>query len=164
MLTIKSAGLQELTTIQSLAHEIWPLTYRDILSPGQLEYMIDKIYSISSLQHQLVLLKHKFILAFNDGKPVAFASYSADDTNTRYKLQKIYVLPGLQGTGTGKFILNNIINIARVAGAVSIELNVNRHNKAKRFYENFGFKIMEEADIDIGQGYYMNDYIMKLEL
>ncbi len=164
MLSIKSANFEDLHIIQSLAYEIWPLTYIEILSPNQLAYMLDQIYSLPSLQHQFVVLKHNFILVFNDRTPVAFASYSADKANNRYKLQKIYVLAGQQGTGTGKFILNHIVNTARAAGAASIELNVNRHNKAKYFYESFGFKVIEEKDIDIGQGYYMNDYIMRLEL
>ncbi len=164
MLSIKSAKPEDLPVIQKLAHEIWPSAYGDILSPSQLAYMLDQIYSLSSLEHQFVVLKHSFILLFNGDIPVAFASYSAEEANNRYKLQKIYVLPGQQGTGTGKFILNHIINIARSAGAASIELNVNRHNKARHFYESFGFKIIQETDIDIGHGYYMNDYIMTLKL
>lgn len=164
MLSIKSVGLEDLQVIQTLADEIWPSAYADILSSKQLAYMLDQIYSLTSLEHQFIILKHTFILAFNDHTPVAFASYSADETNNQYKLQKIYVLPGQQGTGTGKYLLNHILNTARAAGAASIALNVNRHNKARHFYERVGFKIIEEKDSDIGMGYYMNDYIMQLDL
>ncbi len=157
-------GYEDLHIIQTLAHEIWPSAYADILSARQLAYMLDQIYSLASLQHQLIVLKHIFILALNDHTPVAFASYSVEETNSQYKLQKIYVLSRQQGTGTGKHILNHIINTVRAAGASSITLNVNRHNKARHFYESFGFKIKEEKDIDIGQGYFMNDYIMQLDL
>ena len=43
-------------------------------------------------------------------------------------------------------------------------LNVNRRNKAKQFYEHLGFTIISEEDIDIGQGYFMNDYVMEKKL
>ncbi len=164
MLSIKKAGFKDLPLIQKLAQEIWPSTYRDILTPDQLAYMLDKIYSLPSLQHQFAILKHISILVYEDDKAVGFASYSANENSSAYRLHKIYVLPQQQGSGTGKFILNQIINAIRATGATSLELNVNRHNKAKSFYEKFGFKVMKETDIDIGHGYYMNDYIMKLEL
>jgi Acetyltransferase (GNAT) family. len=45
-----------------------------------------------------------------------------------------------------------------------IELNVNRNNGAVGFYEKMGFKIDRSGDFDIGNGYYMNDYIMIKEL
>jgi hypothetical protein len=41
---------------------------------------------------------------------------------------------------------------------------VNRYNKAKDFYEKAGFKIIETVDIEIGNGFYMNDYVMELPL
>ena len=49
-------------------------------------------------------------------------------------------------------------------GAVSLLLNVNRQNKAKFFYEKLGFTVIKEEDIDIGNGYFMNDYVMEKRL
>jgi hypothetical protein len=43
-------------------------------------------------------------------------------------------------------------------------LNVNRYNKAFTFYQKLGMEIAEEIDLEIGNGYYMNDYIMSLDL
>ena len=164
MFSIKVADVEDLPLIQKLALEIWPSAYSKILSEGQLSYMLEEIYSLPSLQHQLAILKHTFILIYENTRPVAFASYSPKENGKAYHLQKIYVLPEQQGTGTGKLIVSHIIKIASSAGAKSLELNVNRHNNAKNFYEKLGFKIVHELDIGIGNGYYMNDYIMKLEL
>jgi hypothetical protein len=50
------------------------------------------------------------------------------------------------------------------AGAVLLYLNVNRHNKARLFYEKLGFIIAREEDNDIGNGFYMNDYVMEKKL
>ena len=106
---------------------------------------------------------HQFILLYEDHLPVGFASFSeiAQDV---YKLQKLYVLPQLQGRGAGKLMIDHIVHRIRVAGARTLRLNVNRYNKARAFYEKLGFEVRGEEDIDIGGGYYMNDYIMEKPL
>ena len=165
MTSIKSAGFSDLPVIHNLAHRIWPDAYGDILSPEQLKYMLEEIYSLASLQNQFVALQHNFILVLDNNIPVGFASFSPKEKNgTIYRLHKIYVLPQQQGTGTGKLLLAHVINSIKSLGATSLELNVNRHNKARLFYEKQGFTIIGEEDIDIGQGYFMNDYVMSCQL
>jgi GNAT superfamily N-acetyltransferase len=165
MTSVKSAGFSDLPVIHSLAHRIWPDAYADILSPEQLKYMLEEIYSLASLQNQFVALQHNFALVLDNDIPVGFASFSPNEKNgTTYRLHKIYVLPQRQGTGTGKLLLAHVINSIKALGATSLELNVNRHNKARLFYEKQGFRIISEEDIDIGQGYFMNDYVMSCQL
>jgi len=81
-----------------------------------------------------------------------------------YKLQKIYVLASQQGKGTGRFIIDYIITRVKEAGASRLQLQVNRYNNAKEFYNRLGFTVIGEADFDIGNGYFMNDYIMEKTL
>ena len=126
--------------------------------------MLDKIYSLSSLQHQYNILKHHFILVLENEIPVGFASFSPHEDRAIYHLNKIYVLPEQQGKNIGKKILSYVCKEVKKAGARSLQLNVNRYNKAIHFYEKQGFKIIRDEDIDIGNGYFMNDYVMELEL
>ena len=65
------------------------------------------------------------------------------------------------GKGTGKFVIDHIIKEIQQQGASALQLQVNRHNKARSFYEKIGFTVIEEADFDIGNGYFMNDYVME---
>jgi GNAT superfamily N-acetyltransferase len=163
MRVIKDAVVSDLHIIRSLAFTIWHEAYRDILSPEQLEYMLGLFYSPASLRDQLVILNHHFLIVTDKNIPVGFASYSPKDVNgTTYRLHKIYVLPEQQGSGTGKFLLSYVIDTIKSLGATSLELNVNRHNKARKFYEKQGFVTEGEVDVDIGNGYFMNDYIMRL--
>ncbi len=69
MKSIKTAVLNDLAVIRDLAYAIWPSAYGDILSPGQLQYMLDKIYSLSSLQNQLLNLHHNFIIVLDNDIP-----------------------------------------------------------------------------------------------
>lgn len=163
MTEIKPAKIDDLETIHRLAHAIWPAAYLEILGRQQLDYMLEKIYSLHSLEHQLTTLKHRFIILTEDNIPAGFASYSEHTDEPVYHLNKIYVLPSLQGKHLGKQLLTYIISQIKKSGATSLQLNVNRHNKALHFYEKQGFKIISIEDIDIGSGYFMNDYVMELK-
>lgn len=161
MLEIKPCGKESIAVIQSLALEIWPDAYGHIITPQQMDYMLDMMYSVSALEKQ-INSNHQFIIGYYDGKPVAFASYSADhEIDSHYRLHKIYISTAMQGKGVGKQIIQYIIDNILTKGARTMELNVNRHNKAKLFYEKLGFTVVRTEDNDIGNGYFMNDYVMQ---
>lgn len=158
-LTLRQAMQKDIPLIRELSHRIWPSAYSTILSAEQIDYMLRLMYSEDSLLSQMKE-KHEFIIV-NDGKtPVGFASFSLSGTGV-YKLHKIYVLPEKQGKGTGKFVITEIIKAMVRKGGTALQLNVNRNNKAKEFYEKLGFIVLSEEDIDIGNGYFMNDYVME---
>jgi diamine N-acetyltransferase len=163
---IREAGTEAIPVIRQIAHATWPATYGAILGKQQLDYMLGLIYSEQALHNQLVQLAHTFVIAYDEDEPVGFASFSpkVKAMHQTYRLHKLYVLPGRQGKGTGKFLLDHIIPRIKNAGASILELNVNRHNNARDFYKRAGFTVVQEEDIDIGNGYFMNDYIMQKEL
>ena len=105
----------------------------------------------------------QFVIAYDDNEPVGFASYQETEPQL-FKLHKIYVLPSQQGKGTGKFIINHIVEKIKSKNAKALQLQVNRYNKAKSFYEKLGFFVLKEINLDIGNGYFMNDYVMQLSL
>ena len=161
---VKKVGTESIPVIRSLAQIVWADAYKEILSEAQRNYMLELIYSLDSLQKQIEEQRHQFILVTDKEKVAGFASYAIknDEEPTTYKLHKIYVDPDQQGKGTGKILLGYILDDIEAAGAKSVELNVNRYNKALGFYQKSGFEIIDEQDIPIGNGYFMNDYIMKL--
>ena len=121
--------------------------------------MLNLMYSEKALQEQMQH-NHEFIVAYDGVEPIGFASYSLIEPAV-FKLHKIYVLPSQQGRGTGRFIIDHLIKLMKQKGANSLQLNVNRQNNAKDFYEKLGFVVIKEEDIDIGSGYFMNDYVME---
>jgi ribosomal protein S18 acetylase RimI-like enzyme len=124
--------------------------------------MLEKFYSTASLNKQMKN-NHYFFLALLNYSPVGFASFSCKDGST-YKLQKLYVLPEFQKSGVGKKLLETVETVAKSMGAEKLQLNVNRENKARGFYEKNKFRRITEEDIDIGHGFFMNDFIMEKEL
>lgn len=159
MLNIRKAILSDIPLIRELTFKVWPQTYAAIISKEQIDFMLEMMYSETSLQQQM---KEgcRFIIVYDEAEPVGFASYQETETAI-FKLHKIYVLPSQQGKGTGRFVMENIISEIQQQGATALQLQVNRNNKAKSFYEKLGFAVIQEADFDIGNGYFMNDYVME---
>ncbi len=163
MTTIRDAVIEDIPLIRRLAHDIWPSTYSQIVSPAQLEYMLDLIYSPGALERQM-REGHRFLLLEEEGVSKGFADFGEIDPPGTIKLHKIYVLPNSQGRGWGRLLLDRVIQLSTALEASARQLNVNRYNKAKTFYEKMGFRVLREDDIDIGAGYFMNDYIMQYDL
>ena len=158
---IKIAKEQDLQTIQQLAETIWPICYSKIISAEQISYMLDLIYSPEALQLQYEK-GHQFIIATENEAPVGFASFSqkSDDEPLIFRLHKLYVLTTLHTKGIGSFLLEYVYTESKKAGAQLLELNVNKYNPAKTFYDKKGFSILKEEVIDIGNNYVMDDFVM----
>lgn len=163
MFEIKKATIKEIPLIRELTFRVWPQTYASILSQEQIDYMLELMYSEASLQNQMTKEGSQFIIVYEDGNPVGFASF-AETEPKRWKLHKIYILQNQQGKGTGRFVIDHIIEEIKKKGASSLFLQVNKHNKAKLFYEKLGFREVDFINLDIGNGFFMNDYVMEKNL
>ena len=161
MKTIRQTSPNDCALIYELALPAWKEAYSEILSPEQMDYMLEMMYSENSLKRQM-REGHIFFIVLCDGVPSGFISFHPQGEN-RYILEKLYVLPQTQGTGAGSFLVEKAEEYIRnrhPTRRILFELNVNRNNKATGFYQRLGFHIDREVDEDIGNGFYKNDYIM----
>lgn len=158
---IKKADLNDVSTIRNLAQLIWPEAYGEIISKEQIAYMLELMYSEAALKEQMEK-GHQFILAVHENLPIGFAAFSkkSDEEPQTFRLHKLYVLPRQHAQGIGSFLLNHLIAESKAAGANLLELNVNKFNIAKQFYDKKGFTILREEVLDIGEDYVMDDYVM----
>ena len=177
---ITPAGLNDRAFIRSVSERTWPSTYGHIISQEQINFMLDWMYSDASLEKQMHSGCAFYIASIKkeDGQldAVGFCSVSPDDEkeegennstekvagSTAHKLNKLYVLPSAQGTGAGKALLNKSIEVAKASGSSSIFLQVNKLNTAYTFYLKHGFIKESEFKFDIGNGFFMDDYVMRL--
>ncbi|MBA0882392.1 GNAT family N-acetyltransferase [Flavobacterium undicola] len=161
MIRIVKATVADLKSITEIAHKTWPLTYGEILSPAQLEYMLNAFYSDAALRANIEN-GHEFIFAKEADTILGFASFEHhyEDGNTT-KIHKIYILPETQGKGIGKLLIDSVAQFAKENNATTLLLNVNRFNKALTFYQKLGFEIIEAIDIELEYGYLMEDYVME---
>lgn len=153
----------ELITIQRMAHDIWPICFKEMISQKQIEYMLNWMYSIKQLEENFDK-GHAFIILKSANEQLGFASFEMRENKNSIRLHKLYVDPNKHHKGSGRKLLSSIIEKGRAQEYRSLDLFVNRTNPAVSFYEKLGFKIVESLDLDIGNGYYMNDYRMKIEI
>jgi ribosomal protein S18 acetylase RimI-like enzyme len=161
MITLRKAKEDDIEIIMDIAAATWPSTYLDIIGQAQIDYMLDKMYNKGELLKQF-MEGHIFLIAEEGENQFGFAGYSIIGHDARiYKLHKLYVLPSAHGKGVGKILINEVFNQVKDAGGSALQLNVNKHNKAKDFYLKGGFTIKESVKLDIGEGYFMDDYVME---
>jgi len=160
---IRKASHADIPLLHHLASLIWAPTYGSILSEEQVAYMFDVIYTETALQQQMQE-GQTFLLLYAKDQPMGFASFSEKDATAKvYKLNKLYLLQDCQGKGLGKKLILYVEEEAKKRGAAILDLNVNRYNKAKDFYERCGYHKHQQEDIPIGP-YWMNDYVMRKQL
>ena len=160
---VRHLSKDELWRVRELALQIFPITYEKIVEREQIDYMMELFYTPENLRKQYES-GQIFLIIYTEGKPSGYASYTPLDEYGGYKLNKIYVDTSLQGKGLGRSLLNDVISRVRNAGGNSLQLNVNRFNKAVGFYQSMGFVLKKEELLDIGRGYFMDDYVMELSL
>lgn len=165
LIITRPCTLADIPLLRRLADVAFRHTYRDILPAAQLDYMMDWMYSAGSLRRQMEQEHHAFFLALRGGEPCGYVSVERQG-EALFHLQKIYVLPQAQGQGVGRLLFDRAVQHVRAThpGRSRLELNVNRHNKARGFYERLGLQVLREGDFAIGRGYFMNDYIMGMEV
>lgn len=162
--SVREAGPECVGAIRSIAHATWPISYAQILSPEQLRYMLELFYSETALHRQMEQ-GHRFLIQEKESSPIGFASFELTSEPTKApRLHKLYVLPRAQGHGAGKLLLDAVHSEVKELGGETIDLNVNKFNPAKLFYERAGYAVLREEVLDIGKGFVMDDFVMRKTL
>ncbi|THH37548.1 GNAT family N-acetyltransferase [Neolewinella litorea] len=180
---IEPAGENDTTTIQTIAYATWPQTFGSILSDAQIEFMLDRMYSTESLLRQLDEGHQYHLLLVLDNDPmypdggaqyahlqgqryraVGYVSHEIDYLPGTTKIHKLYLLPGSQGKGYGRILIERVERWAKKEGQQRLRLDVNYQNPAVEFYERLGFEKLGRHDTEIGNGFLMEDWQMEKAL
>jgi diamine N-acetyltransferase len=166
------SGAQILPVLESdiddliaLARDIWYRHYPDIVSVEQIEYMLDQRYRPDLIRAQICgghVWWDKLVVS---GWMVAFSSCELSERPGEMKLDKLYVSYDLRGRGYGSLLIRNVEARARAAGCARLYLQVNKNNRsAINAYRRNGFTIAQAVKFDIGNGLYMDDYVMAKDI
>lgn len=158
--SIKLASIEDIPTIVKIAYDTWFVTYEDVISQAQIEYMFGEMYTPESIFKQMDFYKHVFLILYQADRPIGFASYGKlEEPINTYKLHKLYLLPSEQNKGFGRILLSEVEKEVAGLGANYLHLNVNRKNLALSFYEKLGYEIIETVDIPFAE-FWLNDYVL----
>jgi len=159
-LAIRSASEAEIPALRALAERVWRVSYAEMLTPAQIDYMLAWMYAPETIAREMaegVIWE----TAWLGGERVGFHSCTPDATEQRLKLNKLYVLPEQQGLGLGQQLLARVHALAAQHGMRQVWLQVNKQNaRAIRTYERNGYLVERSAVFDIGGGFVMDDFIM----
>jgi ribosomal protein S18 acetylase RimI-like enzyme len=163
-LSIKLASIEDIPAIVKIAYDTWFVTYQDVISQAQIEYMFGEMYTPESIYKQMDFYKHAFLILYQAEISIGFASYGKlEEPINTYKLQKLYLLPSQQNKGFGRMLLNEVEKQVAALGADHLQLNVNRKNPALFFYEKLGYEIIETVDIPFAE-FWLNDFILSKKI
>lgn len=154
---IKSGSDEDLKELSKLAQRIWNVHYPPIIGHAQVDYMLGNIYSIESLKRQINIERNIIYGAYSENEMTGFIAYSKTGPE-EYFIHKLYVNTDSHRKGIGRSLFEFVLKNLKPK---RIRLTVNRENyTAINFYFKIGFIIEKIIDIDIGEGFFMNDFVM----
>jgi diamine N-acetyltransferase len=156
---IKATKSEDLLKIEKLARTIWPTAFKGIVSAEQINFMLDWMYNLEHMHNEL---KDGTVyeIIYCENKPIGYYGYTRKQN--AIKLDKLYVIPEKQKMGIGSKVISHIYEYVQEEELKSLFLAVNKKNiKAINAYIKNGFKIIEKIKNDIGNGFFMDDYIME---
>ena len=155
-LNFKKATISDVPTITTLASKIWHLHYATIITEEQIDYMLQTRYSNAAIEDGIKQGEQFYIVEYG-GEAIAYASFELKLDG--YYLNKFYIDVSRHRVGIGTQLFNFITT--KLDTNKALRLQVNRQNyKAINFYFKMGFVIETVANFDIGNNYYMNDFVM----
>lgn len=159
---IEKVTISDISRVQKIAHETWPETFKKILSKEQIDYMLKWMYDFDQLKKQ-INDGYLFYLLTKNQEDCGFIGIELNyPSRGILKIHKLYIRPVYQGIGIGKKLVDKAKEIALQNEIKRISLNVNRFNASLDFYRKMGFDCIKEEDIDIGNGYLMEDYVLEM--
>ena len=153
---------EDVDLIIQLAKEIWEEHYTSIIGPQQVQYMLTTLQSKKAILNDLNRGKEYIFVNLNN-QAIGYLSYELMDK--QLFLSKLYLKKKQRGKGYGRFLITQIKDIAQKNKKQTIVLTVNKHNHASiAAYKTFGFDLVKEQKVDIGNGYVMDDYVFHYSL
>lgn len=152
---------QEIKEMSEMATEILRDYYDPIIGKAQNDYMLDMFQSADAIRNQLDHGYRYFFVRDDDRKDLGFFAFYPRG-NALY-LSKFYLYKDQRGKGYARPILEFLKAQAKELDRNRIELNVNRNNDTRFIYEKLGFTVAREEKNDIGNGFYMDDYVYAID-
>lgn len=157
---VKKEDIKELASLASaIWHEYWPV----LLTPEQIDYMVENFQSENAINNQYDNENYTYYFIRENDKNAGYFGVSAKQDYLF--LSKLYISKDYRAKGLGTMAFEKIKEIAQNQNYKKIQLTVNKHNENTiKAYLKWGFKIIDSVVTDIGSGFVMDDYIMSFEL
>lgn len=158
MSRIQRVSHGETQALAELASEIWHEFFPCILSPEQIDYMVEKFQSRPAMEKQMAEGYEYYFINSEDGAHLGYLGICEE--GERLFLSKLYLKKECRGKGLASLAFDFIDGLCGERGLKELYLTVNRHNEgAIAVYKAKGMKVIREQVCDIGRGFVMDDYV-----
>lgn len=153
MISVKICSKNDSSKISELSNIIWHECYKDMLSLEQRNYMLDKFLGTSSIEKHIEKDNIVYYIIYFNNEEAGYFAYRNDVEHTY--LCKLYAMEKFKGKGIMKFILDFLNEFKK-----DIKLNTCKTNPTLAIYLHCGFEIIDEQCNDIGNNFFMDDFIL----
>lgn len=160
---IEFIEVENLKELAGIASEIWHEYWINILSPAQIDYMVEEFQSERAISTQIANENYTYYFILVES---AIAGYIGLRKKEDYLfLSKLYIKKSFRHKGIGTEAFEFIKTLAEALNYTKIILTVNKNNlNTINAYNKWGFKTINSVVTDIGGGFVMDDYIMQFDL
>ncbi|MET1254715.1 GNAT family N-acetyltransferase [Aliikangiella maris] len=157
MIKIQQASDLSIPLIAPLARTIWEEHYTPIIGKAQVDYMLNQFQSVQAIVQQITQGMMYYLVYQND---VLCGYFAIKIEQKDLFISKFYLSATTRGQGISRIMLAFIEQQANASACEQLSLTVNKDNSARKAYEKLGFSVQKSIKADIGEGYYMDDYVM----
>ncbi len=158
---LKADSIRDAETLSILAQEIWEEHYTPIIGAAQVAYMLQNFQSRDKIYEDMTQNHYHYYIAWDGEIPVGYLGIQPQDGELYFS--KLYVKKDHRGQGLSRRFLKIAVGFAQSQRLPSIYLTVNKHNEDSiAVYRRLGFATEQAVVSDIGAGYVMDDYIMRM--
>lgn len=160
---VKVTTASQVDIVAGLAKSIWPEHYIPIIGKEQVDFMLGKFQTSKAILAQIDQEGNHYFLIYVDFVPVGY--FGIIEKYNEIFLSKLYLIKTERGKGFAHKAIDFLIARSREIGAAYINLTVNKENlNTINAYEKIGFENYGELVSDIGSGFVMDDYMMRLRI
>ena len=155
---------KQILEVEEAANHVWHNYYKDIFSEEQIDYMLEKFQSREALKAQ-ISSGYVYYMILADGELAGYMCYIIKDDHVF--LSRLYIKAEYRRQGLARKTIAHLENIFLspendFQNIRKIRLNVERKNSfAINVYEHLGFKRVKPVNVNIGRGFFCEDYVME---
>ena len=164
MVNFVTATSSDFSFMESLANSVWHETFDPIIGSDQVNYMLEKFQSVTAFSRQTTVEGYTYYLIVDENGAQGYIAL-CDDKSDRLYMSKLYLCSSARGKGYARLALEMAVEKAKMLGKRSVYLTVNKGNlRAIAVYEKCGFSRVDSIKADIGNGYFMDDFVYEKQV
>lgn len=167
---IKIVEKEQIKQMAGLAAEIWNEYFPPLISQAQTDYMVKNLQSEEAVAQNIKDGYEYYFITSGNGneenerKNIGYFAVNCEMPKEpeRVLVSKVYLHKDMRGRGYAGKVIRFIEDLSIDRGKKLLYLYVFRGNENSiAVYKKWGFKIVRNAETDIGGGFVLHDYEME---